>query len=303
MLTVSALTPRQLKERLSNGMLLRTGPFTTRMQTSIVSLVDAIALLYADYPVHDSGFADFHVRVDRVPNLRRWIAPQVEFLHDGDSLFSPLPLSQAFPMLEWGLNWCISSRVNNHLILHAAVVERNGAAAILAAPSGSGKSTLCAALIHDGWRLLSDELAVIRPADGMLVPVPRPVSLKNDAINVVRAAVPGATISRSVTATLKGTVAHLKAPADSVARAAELARPAFIIFPQYRNGASPSLVPVAGAPAFLRLVENAFNYGVLGAKGFEAMAGVVKCSKSYEYTYSKLDDAIATFAALAERPA
>lgn len=88
-----------------------------------------------------------------------------------------------------------------------------------------------------------------------------------------------------------------------MARAAELARPAFIIFPKYEVGAPPSLVPVAGAQAFLRLVGNAFNYGVLGAKGFEAMARVVDYSAPFEFTYSKLDDAIATFASLSERPA
>ena len=41
---------------------------------------------------------------------------------------------------------------------------------------GAGKSTLCASLAFlEGWRLLSDELTVLDPVDGLLVPVIRDV--------------------------------------------------------------------------------------------------------------------------------
>ena len=40
--------------------------------------------------------------------------------------FAPLPLDQAFPMLEWGLNWCVSAHCHQYLIFHAAVVEKSG---------------------------------------------------------------------------------------------------------------------------------------------------------------------------------
>jgi hypothetical protein len=43
------------------------------------------------------------------------------------------------------------------------VLERGGRALLLPAPSGSGKSTLCAGLAFNGWRLLSDELALLDP--------------------------------------------------------------------------------------------------------------------------------------------
>ena len=301
MTTVSVLSRAELRRRLAtSGIALRTGSFTTRLHSSIGRVADAIHLLYGDYPLdEDSRFADFHVRVEPPRGVRRWYKPQVKFYLDDESLFHPLPQTHAYPMLEWGLNWCVSTRAHEHLILHAAVVERNGLAAILPAPPGSGKSTLCAALVSSGWRLLSDELTIIRPADCMLVPLPRPISLKNASIDVLRQFDPGAVISTPVANTSKGTVAHVRAPADSVRRATELARPAWIVFPKYCAGAATTLTPIAQARAHMRVAENSFNYSVLGGTGFDTLARLIDRSRSYEFSYSKLDEAIDAFSRLA----
>jgi hypothetical protein len=45
--------------------------------------------------------------------------------------------------------------------IHAAVLQRSDAAVMLVAPSGGGKSTLCWALLHHGFRYLSDELGPV----------------------------------------------------------------------------------------------------------------------------------------------
>jgi HprK-related kinase A len=170
------------------------------------------------------------------------------------------------------------------------------------APPGSGKSTLCASLVHNGWRLLSDELAMISLDNGQLLPLPRPISLKNASIDIIRNYVPGTVISKPVTDTSKGTIAHLKAPADSVRRAAEPARPAWVVFPKYIAGAAPTLTPLAPARAFMQLAVNAFNYGVLGQKGFDAMAAIIDTTQCFDFSYSQLDDALAVFAKLTPTP-
>lgn len=299
-MNVSSLTPPQLCQRLStSGLWIRTGAFVTHLQTSIDGVAEGIALLYRDYPLEtEGGFADFHVRLASPRNARRWLRPQVQFLFDGHAPFKPLPFEQAFPMFEWGLNWCISSHANTYLIVHAAVVEKNGWAAILPAPPGSGKSTLCAALVNRGWRLLSDELAMIRLSDGKLVPLPRPVSLKNASIEIIRDYEPSVTFGPTVADTTKGTVAHMRAPAESVARASETVSPAWIIFPKYQPGADACLSVLPKARAFMRVAENTFNYSLLGATGFETLGGVIDAALCYDFVYSKLDDAIEIFAAL-----
>jgi HprK-related kinase A len=304
MLTVSAYSRAELGERLAgDGIHLQTGAFVTCVKTTIGRVADGIALLYADYPVIEAGaFADFHISLHPAGGLRRWLRPQARFDYDGMRPFKPLPLAQAFPMFEWILNWCVSSNAHRYLCIHAAVVEKDGRAAILPAPPGSGKSTLCAALVSRGWRLLSDELTLVRLGSGELVPLPRPISLKNASIDLIRRYAPASVFSPVVDDTVKGSIAHLKAPAASVMRAGERARAAWIIFPRYAAGAAAQLEPMAPARAFMQLAENSFNYSVLGAGGFEALAALIDASQSYRFTYSALDDAIDLFSRLAPPP-
>jgi len=291
----------QLRARLAHGLHLRTGNFTTRLQSTIAEVADGIGLLYADYPVASpDSFADFHLRLLRPSSLRRWVRPQVELHYNGRALFKPLPLDQAFAMFEWGLNWCVASRAHSHLIIHAAVVEKGGQAARLPAPPGSGKSTLCAALVgRGGWRLLSDELTMLRLATGQIVPLPRPVSLKNESIELIRGYVPDAVLSRPVTDTSKGTVAHMRAPRDSVAQAGQPASPAWVVFPRYQAGADTLLTPLQPAHAFMELAENSFNYSVLGVRGFDALGRLIDQCQGHRLAYSRLDEALDCFDVLA----
>jgi len=304
MLTLSSLAPAELARRLAHGgIVLQTGAYTTHLESSVPSVAHGLGLLYGGYPVHGAdAFADFHLQVVRPAGLRRWVRPQVMLMHNGDSLFKPLPLAQAFPMFEWGLNWCVSSRAHDCLIIHAAVLERNGRALILPAPPGSGKSTLCAALAHRGWRLLSDELCLIQLADGLLQPLPRPISLKNASIPLMQAYLGDAVFSPPVADTVKGTVAHLQAPAASVARAAERAAPGWIVFPRYQAGADTELAPLSKAGTVLRMAQNSFNYSLLAERGFDAMTDAVGASHCYSFVYSQLDQAVELFARLAEQP-
>src|SRR5450830_885400 len=260
--TVGAMPRALLAKRLAQGLHLQTGPFITCVRTSIDVVVDGIARLYADYPVSDAGYADFRLTLAPPPGLRRWFRPQVCAEFDLPSHFLPMPRAHAFAMFEWMMNWCISSRVNHYLIIHAAVVERGGRAVILPAPPGSGKSTLCAALVARGWRLLSDELTLVRVSDGALVALARPISLKNQSIALIRQFQPGVVASRPVFETQKGTLAHVRPPSASVANAAQISRAAWIVFPRYEAGAPPRLLPLTRARAFMRVADNCFNYSL-----------------------------------------
>lgn len=304
MLTVAALSPQALHARLAgDGLRLRTGRFTVRLQADMPSVTAGIGQLYGDYPVlQDDAFADFHLHLARPRSARRWLRPQVRLRCDGYEMFQPMPLQHAFPMFEWGLNWCVSSRAHRYLIVHAAVLERQGRAVILPAPPGSGKSTLTAALSgRGGWRLLSDELTLVELDSGLVVPNPRPISLKNASIDIIRAYLPDAVLSAPVRDTTKGTVAHMRAPGDAVRRAADCARPAWIVFPHYAAGAATTLEPLARAATFMELAGNSFNYSVLGAPGFSALGRLVDQAAGYRFRYSALDEALDTFARLHER--
>jgi HprK-related kinase A len=179
------------------------------------------------------------------------------------------------------------------------VIERDGRAAILPAPPGSGKSTLCAALVQRGWRLLSDELTLIDPDTGLVYPLARPVSLKNTSVDLIRRWAPQAVFGTPAHDTLKGMVAHMQPPADSVARMDEPAKPAWVIFPRYVPDAPPRLSDHPRGHALLEFARNAFNYNVLGSRGYDALARLVADCCTLDFEYSRLEDALDVFAELA----
>ncbi len=294
------LSARELRERLAdNALVLRTGPFATRMHSSLPQVADGLLRLYADFPLEDGAFCDFHVRVGPPKGIRRWLKPQINFWYDGHSPFKPLPANHAFALLEWGMNWCVAGHAHHYLMLHAAVLERGGRALVMPGDPGAGKSTLTAALMLSGWRLLSDEIALIDRDDGLLVGLGRPVSLKNASIDVIRGHFPDAVIGAPAHDTHKGTVAHLRPTADSVARVGEKARPAWVVFPRWRKGAEARLTPHSRAEAFLHTANHAFNYSLLGELGFELNAALMDASACRDFEYSRLEDAVRAFAELA----
>ncbi len=300
---LSELPRGALRTRLrGDGLLLRTGPFLFRVRSPIGLVEDGVALLYADYPVGSGGeFADYTVDIATGSGLHRWWRPQARYLFDGQSPFEPLPQDHAFPLLEWAMNWCISGHAHHALLLHAAVVERGGLALILPAPPGSGKSTLCAGLVQRGWRLLSDEMTIIDLPTRQVLPLGRPISLKNASIELMRAFAPESVMNAISHETHKGSVTHMRVPCAQVARLDETARPRWVVFPRWVEGVAAQLTPRSRAQSLIELGRNAFNYLVLGEEGFQVLGDVVDGCDCFDFRYSRLDDAVAVFDELAAK--
>lgn len=281
-------------------MLVQLSPFVVRIRSAIPAIARALGLMYADFPITAAtSFADFHVELAKGAGLRRWLRPQVNFIFDGIPSFEPLPANHAYPMLEWGLNWCIASHSFQFLIIHAAVIEKNDMAVIMPAPPGSGKSTLCAGLVGRGWRLLSDELTLIDLQTGLIQAMSRPINLKNKSIEVIRHFQPDAVMTEPVADTKKGTVALLRPPAESVRRVSEPARPAWIVFPKYLADAPATFSPYSKAHTCLRVAHESFNYDIHGRNGFAAVTRLVDRCSCWEFSYGNLDDAVREFSLLA----
>ena len=297
----SELSLGELRRRLHEpGLFFRIEPFCVHLHSNLADFPPLLQRLYADYHICEAAFfADFHIFLDRSKGWRRWWRPQVQFRVDIEVPFSPFPADTALPFMEWGLNWCVGQRVYHLLLLHSGVLERQGQAILLPAWPGSGKSTLCAALSYRGWRLLSDEFALVRPADLAIIPFPRPIPLKNESIAVIRAFAPEAIMGPAFPKTRKGTVAHVRPPRDSVIRSQEPARARWIIFPHFEANATLRLKTLPKERAFLKLAGNSFNYELIGLRGFETVSGLIDSCDCYLLTYSDLEQAIAQLNALA----
>jgi hypothetical protein len=298
---VADLSRSELRSRLRGGDLqLDIHPFVARIRTDLPTLAADIARMYADFQFIDGdAFADFHIDILAERRLAGAFRPQARFYYDGKPSFLPLPRQHALPMLEWGLNWCVASHAHQYLIIHAAVLERGGRALILPAPPGAGKSTLTAGLIHRGWRLLSDELALYDMASGLLWGMSRPVNLKNRSIEIMARFAPQALLSEPVPDTAKGMVALMAPTADSVARRREPAKPAWVVLPRYAEGRPAQLSAAEPARTLLLMAEQSFNYDIHGVRGFDAMGDLIGACRCLQFEYSSLDDAAAVFADLA----
>jgi HprK-related kinase A len=215
----------------------------------------------------------------------------VVFLTDIPNPYPSFPVEHHFALFEWGFNWCIAILAQQFVMLHSAVLEKNGQALILPAFPGSGKSTLCASLVLKGWRLLSDEFGLYRPETGELTPLPRPIGLKNASIDVLRGFSPDARFGPVFRGTHKGDVAHMHPPADSIEREKEPATPRWIVFPQYKQDSKTQLLEYAKGPAFLKLAGNSFNYRLQGARGFRALNTLVKNCDTHYLEFDNLDHA------------
>lgn len=306
--TLAAWSAAEVRDRLASphGLRLQTGPFSFAIRSPVREVADGLALHYRHHPVGEdpqaSGFSDFHLAIGRPWGLRRFWRPQVEFRLDGQRPFEPLPGHQGYALLEWGLNWTISSHAHRFVILHAAVLARGDRALLMPAPSGSGKSTLCAALSLRGWRLLSDELALLDPVDGRLHGLARPVSLKNASIEAIRRFEPGAPIGPSVADTAKGRVAYLSPPADAVAQVRHPVRAAWVVLPRYQPGAPTEHRMLSRAEGFMELQRQTFNYDLHGLVAFKALGDAVAGCRVEALRYRDLDEAVAVCETLA-RPA
>ena len=287
--------PREVERALAGpGLVLDLGAMRARVRSRLADLAAALHRVYPHFPfVADDSFVDVEVEVARERGLRALFKGGVQILTDGVESLSPQPRPLAFPQLEWGLNWCFARMRNQHLLLHSGVLEIAGKGLLLVAQPGSGKSTLTAALSLRGARVLSDEFGVVRLDDLHLLPIPKPIALKNQSIDVIRQWSDDAVIGPVFHKTHKGDVAHLAMSEASARSRAVTALPGVVVFPQWSEHAQTRLQMVRPAKAFSLLAVNSFNYDLLGPEGFDAVAALAARCQFFLLEYSRLDEAVA----------
>lgn len=84
----------------------------------------------------------------------------------------------ALDLLVGAVNQLALEAAPGLLHLHAGVVAKDGACALLAARSGTGKSTLTTALVERGWAYLTDETASISPESAKVCGFSKPLTIK-----------------------------------------------------------------------------------------------------------------------------
>jgi hypothetical protein len=271
------------------------GLVATRIKTGLKVLLRDIYDVYQDYPLLslEGEGADFSVHVRPVHWSRRWFRPSYQAIADKPGPFAPLPSDIAFVGFEMSQNWQIASTQNRHLIFHAAsVVGPKGGAILMPGLSGSGKSTLGAAMGFRRWRFLGDEFALFDSQGGSFQPMPRPISLKNQSIEVMKAWVPEGGFSRAFLNTPKGTMTYLRPPAVALEPLYAPASLSLAIFPRYKAGAKQVAQRLRGAEAAIELTNACVNYDRVGKPAFDQIIHWAKTVPVYRIEYPSLEAAI-----------
>ena len=287
------LSQDELSRRLSDdGLPLKVGPYIYRIRSKLRAIEEGIRTLYSDFEIAtNDDFVDYDIALQQ-KGLRQHVHRQLEFLFDGTTPFNLIPLGQAYAFLEWGMNWCVSIHANEYLKLHAAAVARNNSAIIMPGIPGAGKSTLCAALGLCDWRVLSDEHALIEPDSGKIVPLCRPVSLKNDSIGVIKSFSAKACFGPVSEETHKGRVAHMKADLHSQSHQNQPLSTAAMVFPRYSPDDPQRLSKRRRTDSFLLAAYHSFNYSLLGDTGFNVMKNLIEEVECFDLVYRDMDWAV-----------
>lgn len=146
---------------LGTRFLLRSGFAATAAWRSLLA------------PLADTTPGPVDIVVDAEPCPAGW---QLRF--NGVALDEPVPEARLFPVLQGRLRVLAYQGTDFLLAIHGAVLERRGRGLLLPGCSGAGKSTLALALLARGYRLLSDELAVIDRVSHQALPVPTAAAVK-----------------------------------------------------------------------------------------------------------------------------
>jgi HprK-related kinase A len=297
------LATDDFKQRLASGELpIRVGPYIYNVQSNLPTVAAGIATLYADFRIAEPGdFVDYNVAIVHSGLLQR-MQSKAKFLFDKRSPFNAIPAEQAYAFLEWGMNWCVSVHANEYLKLHAAAVSRGDRAIIMPGIPGAGKSTLCAALGLSGWRILSDEHAMIRPYTTQIIPLCRPVSLKNESIAVIKSFSSDAIFGPVSKETHKGVVAHMKADLQADCHDTQHLQASEMVFPRYARDEPQRLSPRRRTDSFILAAYHSFNYSLLCEAGFEAMKALIENVDCFDLVYHDLDWAVSAVNELPDRP-
>jgi hypothetical protein len=199
----------------------------------------------------------------------RWSDERSEFLimRAGRAPMAAADDGELIFMLEKDLTVEIQHCRRDLYFVHAAALEFEGGAMLLVAPSGAGKSTATWALLHHGFRYLSDELAPVHLPTMEVHPYPHALCLKAEPPR----AYPLPSQTLRTCRTLHVPTASLPCPTRPAA-----AKVTAIFFLEHSPGlgCNSRLIPVSKAEAAARLFAQALNPLAHADEGLDGAAAM-----------------------------
>lgn len=235
----------------------------------------------------DPDPCDTHLSV--VPG--RGAAASWDIYLDDRAFKQGLPENQVIPQLATLLFVRACESLNDHLLFHAAVLQKNGITVLLPGQAGSGKTTLAAALTSYGWIFLSDEIAVLGHEGAFVSALPLPMSIKQGSLALLSRYYPA--LSRQpVHLRADGTLVRYFSPSSLPEDLNAQVPVKFLIFPRYIRGARVHLNDLDEMEALKRLTSTGSSDRELTSRDVETIIDLVENSSRYELIVGDLDETV-----------
>ena len=213
----------------------------------------------------------------------------VDVRRDGMEIARRQSHGDAVGWVVWDVNRAAAEASGDHLLFHAGALEAGGAGVLVPGASGSGKSTLVAGLVRAGLGYLTDELAAFDMAGGVLVPYPKPITVKPGSFAALADMDPGG--GTGPDGAWSGEEWQVAVGEGTGRRIGHPCEPGFVVVPRYDPGAATALTPLSDTEAFLALAVNAVNLLPHGARATEALGRLAAGCRCYALAVSDLDEA------------
>ena len=243
-----------------------------------------------------------HLAIDKScePGMRLWLLASEDHTWDicldGCLVSANLPAAAVTPTLIYLTFTSVCAALSDRLLFHAAVLEQAGRALLFPAEAGSGKTTLAATAACHGFGYLSDELAVLDVDQGLVSPLPLPMSIKTGSLELVAACYPELHLAPEHLRADGKMVRYLAPPPGSIVPATARLPIGAILFPHYVAGAACSLRALEKTEALQRLVRTGSSDRPLRPADIAMMIRIVDEHPCYSLEYSSFPEVWSTLA-------
>jgi len=195
---------------------------------------------------------------------------------------------------EFFLDDFIGFTRDQYYLLHSAIVVKNGKAILLPGASRSGKSTLCIALLKNGFKYISDEIAAIDLKTFRASGFPRAISIREKTLRLFPTLNPEINCCQYQLLNTRGIskICYGIPYKGNLASMNKFFPLSAIVFPKYNTKGRTVLHEVSHSSlAIYNLMECSINQLWLKEKGFRTATGLVKRTNCYNLQTNNLAEA------------
>lgn len=249
--------------------------------------------------LHDFGNIFYHFKVSRGDcnynnsnSFHVSINHTCSIAHENHVVYKTTNYQRALEYLEYEIYQSLINRLNRYYLIHAGVIANNNWATLLPAKSGGGKTTVVAGMIKNGFKYLTDEIAVIHPRTLMVHPFPRPLNMKIGSLHLFRVFEPEMELINKSNTKTEGKIHHVLVSNDSIHPVDRPIPVRCIIFVEYTPGAECRPRQISRARTIFEIVKSSFNQYLFKEEGIALLDRLVRTCECYQLPFNQLDEAV-----------